>query len=89
MEFAGRVGASTDADVLEYRRPARGEADLDRDRAVDELAVQRIMRDIMPHELAAANDLAEEVLQVLILTAANVQSRLGRIVDPVIRERAA
>ncbi|KAI7782851.1 pyridoxal-dependent decarboxylase conserved domain protein [Diaporthe eres] len=77
MEFAGRVWASTDADVLEYRRPARGEADLYRDRAVDELAVQRIMRDIMPHELAAANDLAEEVLQVFILTAANVQSRLG------------
>lgn len=64
MEFAARVGASTNADVLDYRQPARREADVYRNRAIDELAAQRIVRNAMAQELEAVNELAEEIMSL-------------------------
>lgn len=86
MGFAARVGASTDADVLEYRRPDRGEPDLYRDRAIDEYAIARIvMRNPVAEEEGVLQDVGQEVMRVFVRVATNVQSRRGRIVHPDIR----
>lgn len=49
------------------------------------LAAQRIMRDDLAYQVEVVSELAEEVMQVLSLTATNVQSHQGRIVEPCVR----
>lgn len=76
MTFARSVGVSTDADGLDYRRPARTELDLFRDRIFDNLAMGRIIQN-GPIASDAMQDFATEVMRVFVHVATVVQSRRG------------
>lgn len=59
-----------------------------RDKAINKVAIEQIRGERLPNKDEAIDKVAVKVMQVLVVVAANVQSRRGRIVPPREREQA-